>query len=125
MLYEGIKVTGGTGIMITDNCFDGIHSFNIAANGGCTVLSNTFVNIQKNVPAIIYVPGGNIRLLDNQFRVGSVQIPCVVGVMSTSAAIQAQGNIIWKDSANPCAVIGSDTCLPASVTTGFSVIEQD
>jgi polygalacturonase len=124
MRYEGIKVTRGTKIIIKNNCFDGIQSFNITAGCGCTIGNNIFINIQPEVRAIIYAPGRDVKILDNHFMVDAVEIPCVICVLSDITGILAQGNVLWKDSANPCVVLDSEygSVAAAQKDLGFSVI---
>ena len=124
MRFEGIKVTGGTRIIIKNNRFCGIHSFNITAGNGCIIESNTFVNIQPGVEAIIYAQGRDITVLDNHFSIGSVRIPCVIGIASVTAGVLVQDNFLWKDKANPCVPVALEHGAAGAVIDeqGFSII---
>jgi hypothetical protein len=100
MLYEGIKVFGGTNIVIKDNIFDGINSYNIYAKCPCILKNNTFSNIQSSASTILYIVSNNVKLLDNYIKLDAVTVPRVITISSATAGVEIINNVLSKSSSN-------------------------
>ena len=99
MLYEGVKVTNGTNIVIKDNTFDGINSFNVYAKCPCIVKNNVCSNI-KTGSSIIYVQSNNVKLIDNYIMLDNATVSAVIGIVSATGGIEIIDNVLSKSSTN-------------------------
>jgi hypothetical protein len=108
MKYEGVLVTNGANIIIKDNLFDSMSSFNILVTGTCIIKNNIFTGIQAKVPNVIYIKGNNVKTIDNYVKLDSVKVTSVIGVGSATAGIEIIDNVLSKNSGNASTGIGLD-----------------
>ena len=99
MLYEGVKITNGTNMVVKDNYFDGVNSFNILCKCPCIIKNNIFANI-KTSSTVIYAQSNDIKILDNYIKLDNAAVSCAIGVSSATAGIEIIDNVLSKSSTN-------------------------
>ena len=119
MLYEGVKITNGTNMVVKDNYFDGIKSFNVYVKCPCIVKNNVFANIQTNIGSILYAQSNNVKMLDNYILLDSVTVPCAIGVANATGGVEIIDNVLSKSSANKSPGIAySNSSASACIISG-------
>ncbi len=114
MRFEGLLITKGTNMVVKDNYFDSIQSFNITAKCPCIIKNNVFANIQPGVQTIL-AQSNNIKMLDNYFKLDSVSVPCVIRIQSATTGIEIIDNVLSKSSTNTSPSIAYSNSSPSAV----------
>ncbi len=113
MRFEGILITKGTNMVVKDNYFDSVQSFNITSKCACIIKNNVFVNIQPGVQTISAL-SNDIKILDNYFKLDSVPVPCVIRISSATAGIEIIGNNLSKSISNNSLYIAYSNSSPSA-----------